>query len=60
MVADSSIFIEFLRASDKTKTTLLQLPDKIGLYSPRAPEVIFVSFFLRPVGLIPTIIEFSE
>jgi predicted nucleic acid-binding protein len=27
MVIDTSIFIEFLRAKDKTKTTLFQIPD---------------------------------
>lgn len=32
MVVDSSIFIEFLRASDKTKTTLYQLPDDTELF----------------------------
>lgn len=32
MVADSSIFIEFLRASDKSKTKLYQLPDNTELY----------------------------
>ncbi|MCB9049804.1 MAG: PIN domain-containing protein [Lewinellaceae bacterium] len=32
MVADSSIFIEFLRASDKKRTTLYQLPDDTELY----------------------------
>ena len=34
MVVDSSIFIEFLRAKDKTKTALFQIPDD---------EQIFVS-----------------
>jgi predicted nucleic-acid-binding protein len=28
MVVDTSIFIEFLRAKDKTKTALFQIPDK--------------------------------
>ena len=32
MVADSSIFIEFLRAPDKKRTTLYQLPDDTELY----------------------------
>lgn len=32
MVADSSIFIEFLRANDKKKTTLYQLPDHAELF----------------------------
>ena len=27
MVVDTSIFIEFLRAKDKTKTALFQIPD---------------------------------
>ena len=32
MVVDTSIFIEFLRASDKTKTALFQIPDSEPIY----------------------------
>ena len=32
MVIDTSIFIEFLRAKDKSKTTLYKLPDKLQLF----------------------------
>jgi len=32
MVVDSGMFIEFLRAADKTKTKLYQLPDETELY----------------------------
>ena len=32
MVVDTSIFIEFLRAKDKTKTALFQLPDDEQIY----------------------------
>jgi predicted nucleic acid-binding protein len=32
MVVDTSIFIEFLRAKDKTKTALFQIPDSEQIY----------------------------
>ena len=32
MVVDTSIFIEFLRAKDKTKTVLFQIPDDEQIY----------------------------
>ena len=32
MVLDSSIFIEYLRATDKTKTTYWRIPDGTALY----------------------------
>ena len=32
MVIDTSIFIEFLRAKNKSKTTLYKLPDHLQLY----------------------------
>ena len=32
MVVDTSIFIEFLRAKDKTKTVLFQIPDNEQIY----------------------------
>jgi tRNA(fMet)-specific endonuclease VapC len=32
MVVDTSIFIEFLRAKDKTKTALFQIPDNEQIY----------------------------
>jgi len=32
MVVDTSIFIEFLRAKDKTKTALFQIPDDEQIY----------------------------
>ena len=32
MVVDTSIFIEFLRAKDKTKTALFQVPNEGQLY----------------------------
>ena len=32
MVVDTSIFIDFLRAKDKTKTVLFQIPDETHIY----------------------------
>ena len=32
MVVDTSIFIEFLRAKDKTKTALFQIPEDAQIY----------------------------
>lgn len=32
MVVDTSIFIEFLRAKDKTKTVLFQIPETDHIY----------------------------
>lgn len=32
MVIDTSVFIEFLRATDKTKTTLYQIPNNLQIF----------------------------